>query len=269
MNREQAGLVEAYLQRLARGMRGASKDVAREAEREIRAHIEDALGALPAQSPEALMQVLERLGRPEDYGRDMALFMMVDRGYRERSLPHMLRSTLFWALTTVTGAVVVLAFGLLFAAASGLLLLGGLGLRGAAGGAVAWSAGGQLIAGLLALLALPMSARWFVGQYVRHAVPGSQARRADREDWARRTERRILVTAAAGFALSLAAGLASGGFTIQPGEGLVDLLTRLRPSGATPWAWLCGLGLLLLGLAPLIGVAWSALRQGSEPEIDQ
>ena len=266
MSLEIEGLVDAYLRRLARGMRGATTDVRREAEREIRAHIDDALTELPARTPAALLEVLERLGRPEDYGRDMALFMMVDRGYRDWSLPHMLRSTTVWALTTVTGAVVVLAFGLLFVAASGLLLLGGLGWMDASGPATAWPAGLQLLAGALALLGLPMGARWFVGQYVRHAVPGGQPLADENEDWARSTERRILVTAALGLGLSLGAGLVSDAFRPHPGEGLAGLLPWLRPDGAaSSWVWLSGLGFLILGLAPLIGVAWSAFQRRSRP----
>ncbi len=271
MTPEMERLVEDYLRRLRRGLRGASSEVAEEAELEIRAHVEDGLAAMENADRDRLRGLLERLGRPEELGRDMALYMMVDRGYHDWSLPHMLRSTTFWALSTVAGAVVVLIFGALYAIALGLAASGGLwwieraGLLGT-GAVASWvrlrldpmgfgTASAALLLGLLGGLLLGAMVRWFVGQYLRHAGPqlGSDDAAGDESAWARRAERRILVVAASGFALHLLAGLAAGiyGLRQTPGPGFDPIL---RPEfTASPMALLSGLGLSVLALAPIIG----------------
>jgi hypothetical protein len=265
-------IIEDYLRRLRRGLRGASPDVGHEAEMEIRAHVEDGLDAMAEPSLPALLALLERLGRPEELGRDMALYMMVDRGYREWSLPHMLRSTAFWALTTVAGAVVVLIFGLLYALSAALVLGGLLGslarvglldLAGLPGSALPGLP--ALVLGLAGLGLLTVAVRWFVGQYVRHAGPkaGHGSAEGDEAGWARRAERRILLTASAGLAIHLSAGFASGiyGFGVAPGPVII-LSRRLSDFSASPLALLSTLGLVGLGLAPILGVI-GASRSGA------
>lgn len=256
MNPDLQRIADDYLGRLRACMRGASADVAREAESEIRAHIEDALAARGEPTLAALLDVLDQLGPPEDYGRDLALYMMVDRGYRDWSLPHMARSTLFWALSTVAGAVVVLLFGLLFLLALGLL---GLGLsflviepgivRGGDGGAPA----ALVLVGGLLLGGLTLVVRWFVGQYVRHAEPHVLGAGAADGGWAHRTERRILAVAALGLALTLSTGFVSGAYRFEGG-----FWPHLPPDfGVSPLALVSALGLGILLLAPVLGVWWS------------
>lgn len=256
-------IAEDYLRRLRRSMRGATPDVVGEAEREIRGHIEDAMRVRDRRSVGALLDVLDRLGPPEDYGRDLALYMMVETGYRRWSVHHMVRSTLFWALSTVVGGVVVLLFGLLYAL--GFVMVG-VGLLEMLGGDRA----GQLLPrpltdasppalallGVILLLLLTALVRWFVGQYVRRARPHTIVGAAGADDgWVDRTSRRILAAAAAGFVVTVVAGVASG--ALQP-----DALAGLRRPPdflASPLAFVSGLGLALLLLAPVVGVLWTVI----------
>jgi len=261
MNPEQQRIVEDYLGRLRRAMRGASRDVIREADAEIRAHIEDALADRDEPAMGALFDVLDRLGPPEAYGRDLGLYMMVDRGYREWSLPHMIRSTVFWALTTLGGAVVVLIFGVLFAFGLGLIGLGamaylapGLTTGGALPLAPPLPGWVMAVAGAVLAIALTSAIRWFVGQYVHRAGPHVGGAAAD-GGWARRTERRILAVAATGFGATLATGFASGAYRFDAGAW-----PHLPPDfRASPLAMVSGVALGVLILAPLIGVGWSVL----------
>ncbi|MCE7939358.1 hypothetical protein DCC79_09490 [bacterium] len=265
MNLDMQRAVDHYVARLRRAMRGASPDVAAEIEREIRGHIEDALAARAAPAVGDLRDVLERLGAPEEYARDLVLYMMVDRGYRHWSLPHMLRSTVFWSLSTLAGAVVVLTFGVLYALALAASVAATLAIIAPDGWGARWA--GDLagvagrsapapwlaaIGGPLALAGLTIVVRWFVGQYVRHArphaVPASAA-----GDWARQAERRILAIAGLGFATTLVAGFGSGAYRFDEA-----FRPALPPDYlGSPLGLVSGAGLLMLVLAPVLGVLWS------------
>lgn len=271
MNDDMRLSVDNYIMRLRLAMRGASPDVVSEVEREIRAHIDDALAVRQAPSTADLGDVLERLGPPEDYGRDLALYMMVDRGYRHWSLPHMLRSTAFWAVSTVAGAVVVLTFGALYAlaAAATAAALAILASRwgetawassplAALGGLPAWLA---VVGGPVSIIGLTLVVRWFVGQYVSYARPHVALAPASDQGWARRTERRILAIAGSGLLISLAAGLASGAYRFDEG-----FRPRLPPDYlGSPLAIVSALGLVLLILGPILGVAWSIHGDARRP----
>lgn len=268
MNTDMQQTVDNYIVRLRSAMRGASTDVVSEVEREIRAHIDDALAARPAPTPAELSSVLERLGSPEEYGRDLALYMMVDRGYRHWSLPHMLRSTVFWAVSTVAGAVVVLTFGILYALALAAATAAALAVLAPALGGPPWAApllaqfGGlpawlPLIGSSAAVVGLTLMVRWFVGQYVWYARPHVALVPAQDQGWARRTERRILAIAGSGLGITLAAGFASGAYRFEAG-----FRPHLPPDFlSSPLAMISGLGLALLVLGPILGVAWSIFRE--------
>ncbi len=264
MSEEMRRIEDDYVGRLRRGMKGITSDVVDDVEREIRAHIEDALAAREAPTVGALLDVLDRLGAPEEYARDLGLYAMVDRGYREWSVPLMFRSTAFWALSTVAGAVAVLAFGLLYAASlavtgAGLMRLWqdlapasydlryGRSLPGAPT-SLALPGGG------LALVGLTMVVRWFVAQYVHSARPHTLGGRNADHAWVERTSRRIVVTAVMGLATSLLAGFASGAY------GLRDLRSYHLPQDylGSPLALLSGVGLLVFLLAPVLGLLWTA-----------
>lgn len=266
MTDEMKRIADDYVGRLRRSMRGASPDVVAESEREIRAHIEDALAARGQPTVGALLDVLDRLGPPEDFGRDVALYMMVEAGYREWSLPHMIRSTLFWALSTLAGAVVVLIFGVLYAVAVVLVATAALiivGFEGFGPGIPTPPAqtlkhpAVTMLAGLLLSVALTAVVRWFVGQYVKSARPHTLGGREAGDEWVDRTSRRILATACAGFAVTLVAGTVAGIYRFSSIRDLV-----LPPDyGASPMAILSGVGLLVLLLAPVLGVLWSVLAE--------
>jgi hypothetical protein len=263
MSPEMQRIVEDYLARLRRAMRGVTPDVVDEVTREIRAHIDDALSARRANSVSDLLDALDRLGPPEEYARDLGLYMMVDRGYREWSLPHMVRSTAFWALSTVVGAVVVLIFGLLYALAGGLVLAGGQRivaphlvlplppvLPGLAGGLL-------VAAGVVGIAVVTLMVRWFIGQYVLSARPHALGGAEADSDWAVRTSRRIIMLALAGLVITLLAGVAGG----------VD---RLSPPYALRWpddyfgsvaGFASFAGLTLLLLSPALGLAWTVMRE--------
>jgi hypothetical protein len=258
-----------YMGRLHRCLRGVSPDIAGGIEQEIAAHIDDALAAQAASGQPNIVEVLDRLGPPEEYASDMALYLMVDRGYRDWSVPHMVRSTAFWGMSTVAGAVAVLAFGGLYLIA---LLVGAAGVRGIAtasgerwSGLPRFGAAGALLAGPLenvpplvlillgglGVVAVTVSVRWFIGTYVRSARPHAFGLR-DGDHWTERTSRRIVIVATVGMGVLtlglLAQGLALTGGPLQPGGGLAGLLV------------LAGLGTALL--APVLGLLWAAWVEG-------
>jgi hypothetical protein len=258
-----------YMTRLHRCLRGVSPDIAAGIEQEIATHIDDALAAHGATDEQALEDVLDRLGPPEDYAPDMALYLMVDRGYRDWSIPHMVRSAAFWGLSTLAGAVAVLAFGGLYLIA---LLVGAAGLRGiasAAGdrwtGLPRYGAAGAVLAGPLerippvALLALgvlgvvgvTVVVRWFIGQYVRRARPHAFGMR-DAGSWSAEASRRIVLVAGTGVVLALA-GLAVQAWALGSGSGAPG-------GGGAGVLLLAGLGTALL--APVLGLLWTAWAEG-------
>jgi len=264
MSPEMSRVAEDYLARLRRSMRGVSRDVVEEVEQEIRAHIEDAAAARHASTVGEILDILDRLGPPEEYARDLGLYGMVDRGYREWSVPHMIRSTAFWALSTVAGAIVVGVFGLLYLGAVVLLgagvqhvandmLLARLGWpipRLLSGVPTAALVGG----GLVGLAGLTVVVRWFIGQYVRSARPHTLGGEAGDHGWVERTSGRIVRSAVVGLVLTVVAGLAAGVYRIGAPFGL-DLPADYLGS---PLAVLSGLGMLVFLLAPVLGLLWTA-----------
>lgn len=268
MNDELRRIRDDYLRRLQRALRGVSADLATEIEREIRAHIEDALAARPEPTVGALLDVLDRLGPPEDYAPDLGLYMMVDRGYREWSLRHMLGSARFWALSTAAGAISVVIFGLLYAGALGVTAVGvgrllGLSVLDEAAEILPGvPAGVLLLAGPAALVAITIVLRWFIGQYVRRARPDALGGEGVDDAWAGRASRRIVLLAMVGLVMLLLAALAAGAIHLDAGT----LVIRLRPPEPTSWPALIGwAGILLFFLAPVIGLLWSTLGGRPEP----
>lgn len=260
MNSELQRIRDDYLARLRRALRRVTPDVAAEAEQEIRAHIEDAMAARGAPTVSGLLDVLERLGPPEAYAPDVALYMMVDRGYREWSLRHMIGSARFWALSTAAGAVVVLIFGLLYAivlaaiaaglqhVAADLVHPGGDGFH-VLPGVATWP---LLTVGPAALVALTAVLRWFIGQYVQRARPsGLGGDEGEGEGaWARQTQRTILTLALIGLVVTVAGGLFARGLRFEQAcRVTVDVAALQSPMAVVGYA-----GLALFFLAPVIGL---------------
>lgn len=269
MNVELNRIRADYLARLRRALRRVTPDVAAEAEQEIGAHIEDALAARGQLTVGALLDVLERLGPPEAYAPDVALYMMVDRGYREWSLRHMIGSARFWALSTAAGAVVVLIFGLLYAftlaavAAGVQHVLSDIVTPDGGGfhvlpGVSAWA---LLTVGPTVLVGLTAVLRWFIGQYVQRARPmgfgsedvgdGEDRGRADSERaWASQTQRAILTLALIGLVVTVVGGLLSQGIRIEQACRVhVDPAALRSPMAVVAYA-----GLALFFLAPVVGL---------------
>lgn len=258
MNAEQIRIRDDYLARLRRTLRRVTPDVAAEAEQEIRAHIEDALAARGSSTVGALLDVLERLGPPEDYAPDVALYMMVDRGYRDWSLRHMIGSARFWALSTAAGAVVVLIFGLLYALVLAVIAAGVQHVvadlfrpDGRAyhvlPGVATWP---LLTAGPAALVALTAVLRWFIGQYVQRARPMGLGGEDGEGAWARQTQRAILTLALIGLVVTVVGGLLAQGLRFEQA-------CRVRVDAAalrSPMALVGYVGLALFFLAPVIGL---------------
>jgi len=262
MNDDATRLRDDYLDRLRRALRGVSRDTSAEIEREIAAHVEDALAARPERDVGALLDVLERLGPPEAYAPDLGLYMMVDRGYRSWSVRHMVGSARFWALSTAVGATVVLIFGAMYATALAISAAGLLRLASDAFGAgrlpaplEAVPTTALLIGGPVALAAITVHLRWFIGQYVRRARPGPWADDDD-ADWSERAARLVVVFALAGLVLLAAAGLLAGAISLEHGA----LVLRLRPPSAPlSLEGLVGiLGLLVYFLSPVLGILAAA-----------
>ncbi len=119
----------AYLARLRAMLRRAPADIREDAVREVQSHIEDEWQALGGDLP-ALVTVLERLGPPDEYGRDLAVQLMITRGRGRRSLKMLLLAAFFWASTSIIGLIVVpcaaftLGFGVAMAAVAVMRLIG-------------------------------------------------------------------------------------------------------------------------------------------------
>lgn len=265
-----------YVGRLRRSLAGVSADVADEAVAEIEAHIEDALADRHDRGMEALLDVLERLGPPEVYARDLGLYLMVDRGYRNWSVRHMIGSARFWAMSTAAGAVVVLIFGLLYGLALAVTAAGAAkallsdALEMPLGAALAGVPPLLLLAGgPLALLTITFVLRWFIGQYVVWARPLTRGGEAADAAWVARASRTILALAIAGLVVTVAAGLVAGAVR-STGTALV---LELAPVAWTSPPAIVGFGgLVLFFLAPVIGLVWTvaeARRRGSEGVADE
>jgi|GEM_PF-4267220 len=247
-----------YLGRLRRALHRVTPDVAAETEQEIRAHIEDALAARGQATVGALLDVLERLGSPEDYAPDVALYMMVDRGYREWSLRHMIGSARFWALSTAAGAAVVLIFGLLYAFVLAAIAAGiqhvAADLVHPAGdgfhvlpGVATWP---LLTVGPAALVGLTGILRWFIGQYVQRARPMGLGGETTERAWASQTQRTILTLALIGLVVTMAGGLLAQGIRFEQACRVhVDAAALRSPMALVGYA-----GLALFFLAPVIGL---------------
>jgi len=269
MNDDFARLRADYLVRLRHALRGVSRDTALEIEREIAGHIEDAMAARPQADIGSLLDVLERLGPPETYAPDLGLYMMVDRGYRAWSVRHMVGSARFWALSTAVGAIVVLIFGAMYAAALAVTGAGILRLALDVIGNGAWSIPAPLhavpttalvIGGPAALAAITVLLRWFIGQYVRRARPGPWS--DDDGDWPERAARSVALFALVGLTLLAAAAVLAGAARLEDG----GLVLRLRPPTAPlSLSSVVGLvGLLLYFLSPVLGILTASRQRGSD-----
>lgn len=68
--RERQQLVDDYLRRLSKGLEGVPASARRDLVEDVRGHIEEAWEASPEQSRSVLLNILERLGKPEDLAKE-------------------------------------------------------------------------------------------------------------------------------------------------------------------------------------------------------
>jgi hypothetical protein len=135
MENPEAERIQAeYLNKLRTLLRRAPADVREDAVREVQSHIADEWQALGGDLP-ALQTVLERLGPPEEYGRDLALQLMLLGGktHQGNSGGGPIRlglAAIFWASTSLIGSVVMLGALFVFAFALGMLAVAFERLRG-------------------------------------------------------------------------------------------------------------------------------------------
>jgi len=109
-----------YLGRLRAVLRRAPPEIRGDALSEVQSHIEDEWRALGG-GLSALRTVLQRLGPPEEYGRDLALQLILLHGGRRRLAARLALAVVFWASTSLIGGVVVAGATLIFAFALGML----------------------------------------------------------------------------------------------------------------------------------------------------
>jgi len=111
--------MDEYLKRLRIILNRAPVDVREDVVREVRTHIEDEWQALGG-SEDAMHVVLERLGPPEEYGRDLALQLIVHGGSERRSFLRVFKGAVFWASTSLMGSLLVLTALAFFVFAVGM-----------------------------------------------------------------------------------------------------------------------------------------------------
>jgi hypothetical protein len=117
--------------------------------------------------------------------------------------------------------------------------------------------GGLLAAaGGAGLVVLTGTVRWFIGQYVRSARPHALGGAEPDARWVERTSRRIVLLALSGLAIGVPAGVAGGVYQIVPpyAPGWPEAYGRSL-AGLVSLA-----GLLLLLLSPVLGLAWTVIR---------
>ncbi len=120
-NESEANHIQAkYLERLRWILRRAPSDIREDALREVQAHIEDEWQALGG-GLEALQAVLQHLGPPEEYGQDLAIQLILLYRDRWRSPANLALAAIFWASTSLIGAIVVVGATLILLFALGML----------------------------------------------------------------------------------------------------------------------------------------------------
>lgn len=117
---ESLRLQAEYMERLRRLLRRAPTEVREDTLREVRSHIEDEWQALGGDLT-ALRTVLHRLGPPEEYGRDLALQLILMSGGKRRSPGRLVLAAIFWASTSLLGGVVLIGSTIVFVFTTGML----------------------------------------------------------------------------------------------------------------------------------------------------
>jgi len=288
MAQSEAERIQAeYLDRLRRMLRRAPADIREDAVREVGSHIEDEWQSLGADLP-ALHTVLQRLGPPEEYGRDLALQLMLQRGVIRRSPLQLAAAVFFWVSTSLIGMVIVLSAAFVFAFALGMVVIAVERLRGSdvllidATGfqflsyradrllfpPESWSPAVCALVGLLPALIIFAGLYRFLTLWVRSRLAAHGLELVTRQappasppgfpsGWERRAVLAMLGFAGAGLAGCLL-------FTI-----LSELVPVGRPGNVslpedffrTPLTFLVFISSLVFLSAPVLGLLWAARRR--------
>ncbi len=274
-----------YLERLRAILRRAPADIREDALHEVQTHIEDEWQALGANEA-AMQQVLERLGPPEAYGRDLALQLMMMRGRQQRSPWQLVKAVIFWASTSLLGSLLVLTttmfilygLGMVFVALvrmnnntafliqSDSMNIFGLKNQTLAFPPESWSPGLILLVGLVpAIFTLTILNRflkkWVRSHLVAHGLNlfAEESTLALPQGWEQRAIRSMVVFALIGSGSCLLFTIISELLPIgQPGQ--VSLPQDFFRSPLTLLAFLSGLVFLS---APVLGLLWAARRSKS------
>lgn len=111
--------IDSYLMKLRRALRGLPQEDIAEILREIRGHILDRADAAGELTSEQLVAILKELGRPEDIAPLYHAESLVTRARSSFSPLLMLRTTMRWAMLSVSGFTVFLFTVLGYALAFG------------------------------------------------------------------------------------------------------------------------------------------------------
>jgi len=108
--------VEHYLLRLRRALGSVKAESVDEILSDIRSHIEERVAASPVPAGQAVMEVLERLGTPQQLAANYRAEGLLERASVSSGPLLLLRATFYWALTGLGGfvALLILLFGYLF-----------------------------------------------------------------------------------------------------------------------------------------------------------
>jgi hypothetical protein len=128
-NKEAKESKEKYLDRLRHILRNAPPEIREDVILEVETHIDDKWRSLGGK-PHTLKQVLQQLGSPDEYGKDLAFQLMLFRGRQQRSVKLLLLAALFWITSSLIGAATMIFLTLISGYALGMVFVAMERLRG-------------------------------------------------------------------------------------------------------------------------------------------
>lgn len=273
---------DEYLQRLRGILRRAPADVREEALREVQTHIEDEWQALGG-GEEVMQTVLERLGPPESYGRDLALQLILQGSGKRRPVLTRIKGVLFWASTSLLGSLLVLvaavfiifAIGMIFVALARLgdksiyflqadaIEMSGLSATNIYFPSDSWAPWQIFVVGLAPAIAALLVLNRFLTQWSRSRLVArglglltGQSNQVMPPGWERKAVRSIVVFALIGGGSCLLFTIFSGILPLgQPGN--ISLPQDFFRNLSTFLAFIGG---LILICAPVLGLLWAARK---------
>jgi hypothetical protein len=274
---------DEYLLKLRRQLYRVPSVLREDAIREVQAHIEDGCRQYPGDVP-VLQSVLERLGPPEGYGRELGLQLLLQARRNHPSLSLLLWTAVFFTTTSVGGFFVVTttAIGIILGLAflfDGLIRL----LRPSNTFTLIrindtiiipplWNPVLNMVIGVLALYLFPvgwsfLEQKWIRGKLGQRglAVALKQETVVFPRDWERRTTWAIVLIALLGLTGCSIFGVAGGLFPIGT-FGSMSLPEDFFKNALTFLAFLASLVFLF---SPVLGILWVTWREQRKDRLDQ